>query len=124
MLKFDRFAIDIAHYHWLGHKTWHPLLSNISLQIHPGELVALVGSSGEGKSLLLQSTLGLLPDNMRCHGDIVLDGQVRMHLRQDGQELECLLDCGDIFHASRGTEHVAHPVGVARVLVIETAGSI
>ncbi|WP_019407815.1 ATP-binding cassette domain-containing protein [Pseudomonas psychrophila] len=76
MLKFDQFAIDIAHYHWLGHKTWHSLLSNISLEVHPGELVALVGSSGEGKSLLLQSTLGLLPDNMRCHGDIVLDGQL------------------------------------------------
>ena len=76
MLKFDRFAIDIAHYHWLGHKTWHPLLSNISLDVHPGEMVALVGSSGEGKSLLLQSTLGLLPANMRCRGDIVLDGQV------------------------------------------------
>lgn len=55
---------------------------------------------------------------------VVLDGQVRMHYRQDGQELECLLDCGDIFYASRGTEHVAHPVGVARVLVIETAGSV
>ena len=76
MLKFDQFSIDVAHYHWLGHKTWHPLLSNISLEVHPGELVALVGSSGEGKSLLLQSTLGLLPENMRCRGDIVLDGQV------------------------------------------------
>ena len=76
MLKFDRLAIDVAHYHWLGHKTWHPLLSNISLEVHPGELVALVGSSGEGKSLLLQSTLGLLPGNMRCRGEIVLDGQV------------------------------------------------
>jgi mannose-6-phosphate isomerase-like protein (cupin superfamily) len=55
---------------------------------------------------------------------VVLDGQVRMHYRQAGQALECLLDCGDIFYASRGTEHVAHPVGVARVLVIETAGSV
>ena len=55
---------------------------------------------------------------------VVLDGQVRMHYRHDGQERECLLDCGDIFYASRGTEHVAHPVGVARVLVIETAGSV
>ena len=76
MLKFDQFSIDVAHDHWLGHKTWHPLLSTISLEVQPGELVALVGSSGEGKSLLLQSTLGLLPENMRCRGDIVLDGQV------------------------------------------------
>lgn len=76
MLKFADFAIDIAHYHWLGHKTWHPLLSRISFEVQPGELVALVGSSGEGKSLLLQSTLGLLPANMRCRGDILLDGQV------------------------------------------------
>lgn len=75
MLKFDRFAIDIAQYHWLGQKTWQPLLSDISLEVRPGELLALVGSSGEGKSLLLQSALGLLPDNMRCHGDIWLDGQ-------------------------------------------------
>ncbi len=76
MLKFADFAIDIAQYHWLGHKTWHPLLSRISFEVRPGELVALVGSSGEGKSLLLQSTLGLLPGNMRCRGDILLDGQV------------------------------------------------
>lgn len=55
---------------------------------------------------------------------VVLDGQVRMHYRSEGLELQCLLDCGDIFHASRGTEHMAHPVGVARVLVIETAGSV
>ncbi|MES2870862.1 MAG: ATP-binding cassette domain-containing protein [Pseudomonadota bacterium] len=85
MLKFDQFAIDIAHYHWLGHKTWHPLLSHISLEVHPGELVALVGSSGEGKSLLLQSTLGLLPDNMRCRGDIWLDGQLLNAASKVGQ---------------------------------------
>lgn len=76
MLRFDQFAIDVAHYRWLGRKTWHPLLSHISLDVNPGELVALVGGSGEGKSLLLQSVLGLLPENMRCHGEIILDGEV------------------------------------------------
>lgn len=76
MLRFNEFSIDVAHYRWLGRKTWHPLLSNISLDINPGELVALVGGSGEGKSLLLQSVLGLLPDNMCSHGEIILDGEV------------------------------------------------
>lgn len=55
---------------------------------------------------------------------VVLDGQVRMHYLADGLEQHCLLECGDIFHASCGTEHVARPVGVARVLVIEAAGSV
>lgn len=66
MLKFDRLAIDVAQFSWLRKKRWQPLLTDISLAVQPGELVALVGSSGEGKSLLLQSALGLLPDNMRC----------------------------------------------------------
>jgi hypothetical protein len=35
-----------------------------------------------------------------------------------------LLNPGDIFYATVGTEHVAHPVGEARILVVEKEGSI
>lgn len=55
---------------------------------------------------------------------VVLDGQVRMRYREEGVEQEVLLEVGDIFHASVGTEHVAHPVGTARILVIESEGSV
>ncbi|MFJ2329096.1 cupin [Pseudomonas sp. NPDC087690] len=55
---------------------------------------------------------------------VVLDGQVLMHYREKGEEKQVQLDVGDIFHASVGTEHVAHPQGVARILVIESAGSV
>ncbi|MEK1841415.1 cupin [Pseudomonas frederiksbergensis] len=55
---------------------------------------------------------------------VVLDGQVQMRYREEGQEKETLLEVGDIFYASVGTEHVAHPLGVARILVIETEGSV
>lgn len=55
---------------------------------------------------------------------VVLDGMVDMHYRQDGTELVSRLDAGDIFYAGIGCEHVAHPVGEARILVIETAGSV
>ena len=54
---------------------------------------------------------------------VVLDGQVLMYYREAGVEHSVLLQVGDIFHATVGTEHVAHPQGEARVLVIETAGS-
>ncbi len=47
-----------------------------------------------------------------------------MHIRVDGREEVVHLKTGDLFHAEDGDEHVAHPVGVARVLVIERAGSV
>lgn len=53
----------------------------------------------------------------------VLDGRVEMRYREDGQERSAVLEAGDIFHASAGTEHVAHPLGQARILVIESEGS-
>lgn len=55
---------------------------------------------------------------------VVLDGQVDMLYRSNGEEESVLLNAGDIFFASIGTEHVAHPRGEARVLVIESEGSV
>ena len=54
----------------------------------------------------------------------VLDGRVEMRYREAGVERSAILEAGDIFHASVGTEHVAHPLGEARVLVVEAAGSV
>ena len=55
---------------------------------------------------------------------VVLDGRVQMRYRQNGDELATVLEPGDIFYASAGDEHVASPIGEARVLVVESAGSI
>lgn len=55
---------------------------------------------------------------------VVLHGQVEMRYRQDGAENSTVLESGDIFDASEGTEHVASPIGEARVLVVEAAGSL
>lgn len=53
----------------------------------------------------------------------VLDGEVDMHYREDGVEQSVLLSPGDIFFAGIGCEHVAHPRGEARILVVEKEGS-
>jgi len=55
---------------------------------------------------------------------VVLDGQVQMLYRLNGKEESVLLETGDIFFASVGTEHVAHPRGEVRVLVVEREGSV
>ena len=55
---------------------------------------------------------------------VVLDGQVEMLYREQGTEKSVNLYAGDIFYASIGTEHVAHPIGEARILVIESEGSV
>lgn len=55
---------------------------------------------------------------------VVLDGAVDMHYRERGVEKVRRLAVGDICFASAGTEHVAHPIGEARVLVVETEGSV
>lgn len=55
---------------------------------------------------------------------VVLDGLVAMHYREQGVEQIAHLNPGDIFYADIGCEHVAHPVGEARILVIEKEGSV
>lgn len=55
---------------------------------------------------------------------VVLDGSVEMSYKENGAEKTTLLNVGDIFYASIGTEHVAQPVGVARVLVVESECSV
>ncbi len=55
---------------------------------------------------------------------VVLDGAVDMHFRERDKECVKRMEVGDIFFAAIGTEHVAHPLGEARVLVVESEGSI
>ncbi|TSE25038.1 Cupin domain protein [Tepidimonas sediminis] len=54
----------------------------------------------------------------------VLDGCVEMRWREAGEEHRRLLEPGDVFFAEAGCEHVAHPQGPARILVVERAGSV
>jgi mannose-6-phosphate isomerase-like protein (cupin superfamily) len=54
----------------------------------------------------------------------VLDGKVRMYYRENGEEKIVELETGDVFFAGAGCEHVAHPIGEARILVVEKEGSV
>jgi peptide/nickel transport system ATP-binding protein len=49
-------------------------VTDLSMTIHSGELFAVVGESGCGKSVLAHTLLGLLPRNATVTGRAVLDG--------------------------------------------------
>lgn len=48
------------------------VLHEVSLEVHPGEVVGLMGSNGAGKTTTLKTIVGLLPAS---HGTITYDGQ-------------------------------------------------
>lgn len=50
-------------------------VKDLSLEIEPGRIVAVVGASGSGKSLLAHSILGILPYNSHMEGKIQYDGE-------------------------------------------------
>lgn len=45
----------------IGYNREQALIREINLSVHPGEMVALIGRNGTGKSTLLRSLIGLLP---------------------------------------------------------------
>jgi mannose-6-phosphate isomerase-like protein (cupin superfamily) len=55
---------------------------------------------------------------------LVLTGVVDMHYRASGEEKVRRLNAGDACFAEAGDEHVAHPVGEARILVVERRDSV
>lgn len=51
------------------------VISNLSIKVHAGEILAIAGSSGSGKSVLASAVLGILPKNAAADGDMRYDGQ-------------------------------------------------
>ena len=74
------------------------VISDLHLTVRPGEIVAIAGSSGSGKSLLASAILGILPANATVHG----------HLHYKGQDLTASLQ-----EKLRGSEIALVPQSVA-----------
>jgi peptide/nickel transport system ATP-binding protein len=51
------------------------VIHNLSVSVRPGEIVAVAGSSGSGKSLLAHAVMGILPANAHVSGEIRYRGE-------------------------------------------------
>ena len=52
------------------------VIDDLSISVHAGEIVAVVGASGSGKTLLADSIMGLFEPNALVEGEVWFDGEL------------------------------------------------
>lgn len=75
ILKVKDLSISFTQYNGLKKETLQTI-HNLNVSVHEKEIVAIVGASGSGKSLLAHSILGILPYNANLKGDIYFCGNL------------------------------------------------
>ena len=75
ILQIEHLSIDFIQYDRGIRRRRLPVIRDLSLKIYPGQITAVAGASGSGKSLLAHSILGILPYNGRMEGEILYDGE-------------------------------------------------
>ncbi|MDU4962194.1 MAG: ABC transporter ATP-binding protein [Sporomusaceae bacterium] len=98
LLDVQGLTVSFESYQALLVKRTSQVISDLSVQIHAGEILAVVGSSGSGKSLLAHAVMGILPDNAKVGGRMLYKGR----------DLS-----GDYLAALRGSEIAFIPQSVA-----------
>lgn len=68
MLDIDNLRVEFTRYGRGGKRTTARPVNDLTLDMRAGEILAVIGSSGSGKSLLAHALLGLLPANARISG--------------------------------------------------------
>ncbi len=92
-----------------------PVFANVSLDVAPGEFVAIVGESGVGKSTLLNCMAGL---DSWDSGTVLLDGTDLGHLDDDARALLRRQKVGFVFQAFHVLGHLDVTQNVALPLLL------
>ena len=76
ILDIRNFSVSFEQYEKGLKKTKLSTIRELDVTIHEGEIVAVVGSSGSGKSLLAHGILGIQPYNATLGGEICYNGEL------------------------------------------------
>ena len=75
LLKVEDLSLSFIQYTSGLRKTELKVICNLSIEAYKGEILAIVGSSGSGKSLLAHAILGILPSNAKLAGNMEYNGK-------------------------------------------------
>lgn len=74
LLKVENLSVAFRMYERGMKQRNVKVISDLSVQAFPGEILAIAGSSGSGKSLLAHAVMGLLPGNAAVTGAMCYQG--------------------------------------------------
>ncbi|WP_019672849.1 ABC transporter ATP-binding protein [Psychrobacter lutiphocae] len=83
ILEVNDLSISFSQYTGGLRKRQLQVISGLDVSVNQGEILAIVGASGSGKSLLAHSVLGILPANATVSGSIKYKGERLTAQRQE-----------------------------------------
>lgn len=75
MLSISNLGVTFTQYDQGLRRKQLAVITDLDLDVQSGEMVAVVGASGSGKSLLAHALLGILPQNATFSGTMIFKGE-------------------------------------------------
>ena len=75
VLEINNLSVSFSMYDKGFKKRNLEVVHELNINAYEGEIIAVVGSSGSGKSILAHAVMGILPSNAKVKGDIKFCGK-------------------------------------------------
>ncbi len=76
IFRVEDFGVSFSQYKKGTERTELHVITNLDIELYSGKILAVVGSSGSGKSLLAHAIMGILPYNATVYGNMYYEGKL------------------------------------------------